>query len=124
MWAPTGLTAPHDWQPRGASVISFPSASTSTPAMAFPSSVISASCRSEALGVDRGRLVPEPDEQVGARFDEGRRPADEDVRRGGRRGPHRGEHVGVDAPVEALPAGGGAAGQRGMEPPPPPFPPP
>src|SRR5439155_2013059 len=80
----------------------------SRPATAFPSSInasISASRRSEALGLDSQRLVAELHEGFCNCFDERRRAAHVDLRPLGRRRPDLRQHLGVDAPRVAAPAG-------------------
>src|SRR5438105_7672126 len=98
-----------------AAVISTAKTSCSRPATAFPSSIsesISASCRSEALGLHLSRLVPELHERLGHDLDERRGAADVDVwpLRGARADLR--EHLGVDAAREASPAGRLGARQR------------
>src|SRR3954452_5233182 len=111
-WAPTGLCPPQVPQPRSTMVISRPTISPSSPAIALPSSqvasvstLISSSRRSEALGADRARVVAGRDEQVGGALDERGRPAHEDARPVLRARPDRLDHRGIDAPAEAGPAG-------------------
>src|SRR4051812_25064932 len=113
-------TAPHEAQPWGASVSSVPKSSCRRPASAFPSShnarsFISSSCGTEALGPDRGRIVPQLYEQVVSSLYEGRWTADEDARPRFRCRPYGPEHRCVDAPREPGPADRRLAGKRAMQ---------
>src|SRR4051812_6180788 len=112
-------TAPHDPQPCGASVSSVAKSSCRRPASAFPSShnarsFVSSSCGTEALGADRGRIVPKLYEQVVSSLYERRGPADEDARPRFRCRPYGPEHLCIDAPREPGPADRRLAGKRAM----------
>src|ERR671919_3039946 len=80
--APTASVAPQVLHVAIAVVISTANTSWRRPATALPSSVsasISASRRSEALGLDPGGLVPERHERLGDGLDERGRTADVDA---------------------------------------------
>src|SRR3954447_11779501 len=113
-------TAPQEAQPCGASVSSVPKSSSRRPASAFPSShnarsFISSSCGAEALGPDRGRIVPKLYEQVVGALYESRWTADEDARPRSWCRPYGPEHLCVDAPREPGPADRRLAGKRAMQ---------
>ena len=100
-------------------VISTANTSCRRPAIALPSSIsasISASRRSEALGLDPARLVPELDQRLRDRLDERRRAADVDlrplVRR--RRRPRRASprRRGARSPSSRAAASGSGCGRR------------
>src|SRR5205823_14028256 len=96
-------------------VISTANTSCRRPATALPSSIsssISASGGSEAFGLDRSWLVPEPHERLGHGLDERRRPAGEETRLLGWSGRDLGQHLGVDASPAARPPGRLRIGQR------------
>src|SRR4051794_28789718 len=98
-------------------VMSTAAISASSPAMPLPSrcrsSVISASCRAEALGVDRVGIVATLDQQLGDALDEGGRPAHVAARALARR--ELGEHPRVDAPRPAGPPGRRLARVRALD---------
>src|SRR3954468_13169222 len=113
-------TASHDPQRCGASVSSVAKSSWRRPASAFPSShnarsLISSSRGTEALGPDRGRIVPKLYEQVVSSLDERRWTADEDARPRFRWRPYGPEHLCVDTPREPGPADRRLAGKRAMQ---------
>ena len=66
---------------------------------------MSPSCGSKAFGLDRPRIVSEPDERLGHRLDERRRPARVETRLLGGRRRDLGEHLGVDTARVARPPG-------------------
>src|SRR5438128_6209173 len=110
-----GPAAPQLAQVPTAVVISTANTSCSRPATALPSSIsssISASCGSEAFGLDRSRLVSEPHERLGHGLDERRRPAGEETRLLGWSGRDLGQHLGVDTSRVAFPPGRLQIGQR------------
>src|SRR3954468_12014422 len=77
--------------------------------------VISSSGGTEALGADRGRIVPKLHEQVVSSLYERRWTADEDARPRFRCRPYGTEHRCVDAPREPGPADRRLAGERAMQ---------
>src|ERR687895_1419377 len=106
--APTALVAPQLPQVAIAVVISTANTSCSRPATALPSSIsssISASRRSEALGLDSSRLVPEVYQRLRHGLHERRRTAHVDARPLGRAGADLGQHLRVDAARLARPTG-------------------
>src|SRR5207248_6799148 len=97
--------APQWAQTPGATVISTPNSSSMTPPIALPSRRrSSATGRSEPLGPNPTRLVPEPQQPVRRRVHEPRRAADEDTRPLARRPCDLAQEFVVDSPRVAGPA--------------------
>src|SRR5918992_4810840 len=108
--APTASVAPQLPQVAIAVVISTANTSRSKPAIAFPSSInasasISAPSRSEALGLDSLRVVPQVYKRLCHALHERRRAADVNTRLLVRARADLREHLGVDAARVARPTG-------------------
>src|ERR687891_679648 len=117
--APTASVAPQLPQVAIAVVISTANTSRSKPAIAFPSSInasasISAPSRSEALGLDSLRVVPQVYQRLCHALHERRRAADVNTRLRVRQGVHHRETVAIQ-PLELVPVDDVVPAARGEE---------